>query len=736
MPRRLPSALAALFLASCMSYEVDRGRGLIADGRVDEGLAELERLSRENPGSAQARGALVTQRTALLNQLVADADTARLWGQFDDAERLYLQALRLDATNPSARNGLDALARDRHWAKLVAEGEMLLGSGDRAGAEERARRVLAESSQHRGARLLMRAVTDSRAAQEVEPPQLRAAMQKPVTLEFRDAPLRSVFEVISRTSGINFVFDRDVRADLRTTIFVRNTNLDDVIRLLLLTNQLDRKVVNENSVLIFPNTAAKQKDYAELVVRSFYLANADAKQTAQLVRAVAKTRDLYIDEKLNLLVVKDTPQAIKLVEKLISTQDLGEPEVLLEVEVLEVARSRLNDLGINPADQLSFGVGLGGTGTGTGTGVIPPGQVQINSSGFRWFVPNPAAVVRLRGTANATDVLANPRIRVKNREKAKIHIGEKVPVITTTSTANVGVSSSVSYLDIGLKLDVEPNIHLEDEVAIKVQLEVSNIIEQLNINNTLAYRLGTRNTATTLRLRDGETQMLAGLISDTDRRATEGLPYAAQTPVLKRLFANTDERQKSEIVLLITPRVVRNIVRPDTVPAQFFSGTETNVGAQPMTLRPTGARALSMAPAGAGRAAPTAAAPAPKPAAAPQTASLLWVAPSQASVGQEFSVSIALPSGSEVRSANVELAYDPKVLQAVGAGDGGRVSITLQGPGVAGGTPAAPSEVRFRVVATDAVATGISVSGQAVDIGGVPLPLSTPGVHALQVTAK
>ncbi len=617
---------------------------------------------------------------------------------------------------------------------------MLLKNGDRAGAEQRARAVLAEASQHRGARLLMRAITDQQAAQEIEPPQLRAAMQKPVTLEFRDAPLRSVFEVISRTSGINFVFDRDVRADLRTTIFVRNTNLDDVIKLLLLTNQLDRKVVNENSVLIYPNTAAKQKDYTELVVRTFYLANADAKQTAQLVRAVAKTRDLYIDEKLNLLVVKDTPQAVKLVEKLIATQDLGEPEVLLEVEVLEVSRSRLNELGINPADSLTYGVGLGGT-PGAGGVATAPGLVQLNQGGFRWFAPNPAAVLRLRGTANATDVLANPRIRVKNREKAKIHIGEKVPVITTTSTANVGVSSSVSYLDTGLKLDVEPNIHLEDEVAIKVQLEVSNIIEQLNINNTIAYRLGTRNTATTLRLRDGETQMLAGLISDTDSRATEGLPFAAQTPLLKRLFANTEQRAKSEIVLLITPRVVRNVVRPDTVPAQFFSGTDANIGAAPMTLRPTASRAVSIAPSGAaapaGPAAPGAGPIAAKPAAAaPQPASLLWVAPAQAQVGQEFSVSLALPSGSEVRNANVELAYDPKVLQAVGAGDGGRASIALQGPGVAGGTPATPSEVRFRVVATAPGATGITVTAQGTDLGGAAVPIATPGVHAIEVTAK
>jgi general secretion pathway protein D len=558
-----------------------------------------------------------------------------------------------------------------------------------------------------------------------------------VTLEFRDAPLRSVFEVISRTSGINFVFDRDVRADLRTTIFVRNTNLDDVIKLLLLTNQLDRKVVNDNSVLIFPNTAAKQKDYTELVVRTFYLANADAKQTAQLVRAVAKTRDLYIDEKLNLLVVKDTPQAVKLVEKLIAAQDLGEPEVLLEVEVLEVQRNKLNEFGLNPADSLQFGVGLGATGTGGGTTPTTPPLVQINSSGFRWFVPNPAAVLRLRGTASAADILANPRIRVKNREKAKIHIGEKVPVITTTSTANVGVSSSVSYLDTGLKLDVEPNVHLEDEVAIKIQLEVSNIIEQLNINNTLAYRLGTRNTATTLRLRDGETQMLAGLISDTDSRATEGLPYAAQTPLLKRLFANTDQRSKSEIVLLITPRIVRNVMRPETIPPQFFSGTDSNIGAPPMSLRPTAARAVSIAPGGAGAAPGTAPKPAVVPPATP-TASLLWVAPAQAQVGQEFSVSLALPAGSAVRSANVELAFDPRMLQRVGGepSGAGRAALTLQGAGVAGGAPGAPAEVRFRVVGTAPGATTIAITAQAQDLGGAPVVLATPGVHALEVTAK
>ena len=432
MTRLLPATFAGLLLASCMSYDVDRGTQLIAQGRVDEGLAELERLSRENPGSAQARGAYVTQRTAIVAQLVSDGDTARMWGQFDEAEKLYQRALRIEPTNPTALGGLDLVARERHWAKLVAEGEMLLKNGNRAGAEALARKVLSENSSNRPARLLMRSATDVAAAQEIEPPQLRAAMQKPVTLEFRDAPLRSVFEVISRTSGINFVFDRDVRADLRTTIFVRDTNLDDVLKLLLLTNQLDRKVVNDNSVLIYPNTAAKQKDYDELVVRSFYLANADAKQTAQLVRTVVKTRDIYIDEKLNLLVIKDTPQAVQLVEKLIATQDLGEPEVMLEVEVLEVvarqaARARHQ---IRPTSSPSASGWPAPPTAGTTTAAPAGADQQPGLSLVRAQPGRGGAAEAAR--PRPRDILANPRIRVKNREKAKIHIGEKVPVITTT----------------------------------------------------------------------------------------------------------------------------------------------------------------------------------------------------------------------------------------------------------------------------------------------------------------
>jgi general secretion pathway protein D len=179
---------------------------------------------------------------------------------------------------------------------------------------------------------------------------------------------------------------------------------------------------------------------------------------------------------------------------------------------------------------------------------------------------------------------------VKNKEKARIHIGDRVPVITTTAAATGGfVSESVSYLDVGLKLEVEPLIHLDDEVGIKVALEVSNIAREVRgvTSNTLTYQLGTRNAATNLRLRDGETQILAGLINDEDRRTANRVPGLGELPVIGRLFSHTRESiGRTEVVLLITPRLLRTLARPDARSIEFAAGTEASTGARPGAIAP------------------------------------------------------------------------------------------------------------------------------------------------------
>jgi general secretion pathway protein D len=203
----------------------------------------------------------------------------------------------------------------------------------------------------------------------------------------------------------------------------------------------------------------------------------------------------------------------------------------------------------------------------------------------RFTVPNPFLVLNLHHDDGTTNVLANPRIRVKNKEKAKVHIGDRVPVITTTAAATGGfVGESVSYLDVGLKLEVEPLIHIGDEVSMKVGLEVSNIVREIisTTSSSRTYQVGTRNANTVLRLKDGETQILAGLINDEDRRTANRIPGLGELPVAGRLFSSTREsRVKTEIVLLITPRLVRTIDRPDNSVIEFSAGTEASTGAAP-----------------------------------------------------------------------------------------------------------------------------------------------------------
>jgi general secretion pathway protein D len=183
-----------------------------------------------------------------------------------------------------------------------------------------------------------------------------------------------------------------------------------------------------------------------------------------------------------------------------------------------------------------------------------------------------------------------------SKEKARVHIGDRVPVITTTAGATGFVSESINYLDVGLKLEVEPVVNLDDEVGIKVGLEVSNISQENRTpSGTVSYQVGTRNAATTLKLRDGETQVLAGLINDEDRRSANQVPGAANMPLIGRLFKNnTDTVNKTEIVLLITPRVIRGIERPEARLEEFNSGTELEVGG---ASGPGGANSLLAPPA-------------------------------------------------------------------------------------------------------------------------------------------
>jgi len=587
------AALAgALLLMACATEPVYRteARKLIEEGRGEEMLAVLDKASREDPGNYAARSEYFRQRGLLVAQWLSQAETLRQAGEFELAEALYQRVLKHDAASPRARAGLAQIEADQRHSAIVAAAEKLVKSEKYREAQDVLRPVLAENPQHREAQRLQRRIDEKLVKPAIATVQLKPTTTKPISLELRDVSLRNAFDVLSRASGVNFVFDKEIRADQKTSIVVRDAAIEDAIGLLLAANQLAQKIVSENTVLVFPNTPAKLREHQELVVKSFYLANADVKQTANMIRTLVKTRDIFIDEKLNLLVIKDTPNAVRLAERLIAAQDLAEPEVMLEVEVLEVSSNRLLELGVRWPDQVLFQDPATVTAPGAAGTATALTSIQRVSGGLTAFVATPVLILKLHQQDGTTTVLANPRIRVKNKEKARIHIGDRVPVITTTAAATGGfVSENVSYLDVGLKLEVEPLIYLEDDVGIKVGLEVSNIVKEVRgtTTNTLAYQIGTRNANTTLRLRDGETQILAGLISDEDRRTADRVPGVGDFPIVGRLFSSTrDATNKTEIVLLITPRVVRTLTRPDVRSLEFAAGTEAAAGAPALGTAP------------------------------------------------------------------------------------------------------------------------------------------------------
>ena len=607
---RLLVALGAALLTGCLSNPaINDSRELLAAGQTDAAILRLADAVQKNPADNELRSAYHRQRELATSRLLADADNRRAVGNSDEAEALYRRVQRIDEHNPRAATGLAAINADRRRAALVREGEAALAKNVVL-AERNARTVLAEAPGHPAARALLQAVQDRQAQAEARALTPKGPPPKPISMEFRDAQLKTVFEVLARSSGLNFVFDKDVKGDAKVTIFIRNSSVDEILRLILATNQLESKQLNENSHLIYPKTPAKAKEHQEMVVRSFFLANADTKQAQAMLKNVLKAKDLFIDEKIGLLVIKDTADVVKLAERLIESLDLAEPEVVLDVEVLEINRNQLYEIGLKFPDQIGYGLLQPTTSTTTVTdtstqttvnlgGTLAPGFVDLkNRSGLTSFVANPALVLNLKSLGGDSNLLANPRIRVRNREKAKIHIGDKLPIFTTTSTANVGVAASVSYLDVGLKLEVEPIVHLLDEVGMKVNLEVSSVVKEISgPSGSTAYQVGSRSATTSLRLKNGETQVLAGLIANEERNSANKLPGLGDVPLIGRLFAsNRDSSSKTEIVLLITPRIVRSLAPPQVAEPALAAGTEITVGAPAMRLTPTAPGSLRLSP--------------------------------------------------------------------------------------------------------------------------------------------
>lgn len=585
--RLAQSILAVLCLTSCAGYQTYReGQTAIAEGRLVDGLDKIKQASELAPGNSDYRRAYLTQRDAIVNSLIRQAELSVANNNFDQAKNTYNQVLLMQVDNTRARAGLNNVEAAQRHAKLLDAAVAMAEGGDLDAAIVKVRQILSESSTHRRAMVtlkrLMRQQAEATGKELGIYPQLKATYRTPVSMSFTNASLRQVFEALKLASGLNYLFDKDMAQDGRVTMSFKDKPVEDVLRLVLATNQLAYRILDGDTLLIYPNTAGKSADYREMVVRSFYLSNADVNKTAAMIKGIAKAKDVFVDERLNLIVIRDSAEIVRLSEKLIAAADIVEPEVMLELEVMEVNVNRLQEIGIQWPDSISASI----TGARGVVGQLTLDELRHGGGLVNVNVGNPLVSAQLRSQKGDSNVLANPRVRVRNRQSAKIMIGDKVPVITVTNTANVGSSESVSYLDVGLKLDIEPTISLDDDVSMKLSLEVSNIVDTITrTSGTQTYRLGTRNTSTVLRVHDGETNVLAGLIQKEDRRSNTGIPYLNELPLLSKLFGrSSDHDSKTEIVLLITPRIIRNLDVPGVGLQEFTSGTENAIGAAPIQL--------------------------------------------------------------------------------------------------------------------------------------------------------
>lgn len=516
----------------------------------------------------------INVRAAHVKDLLSHAAMAWQEENFDKLTTIYTELEAYDPGNLRAKEGLIRIEAAKKHQLLIKEAEAAIGRNDAedALAMAKLREVLLEHPNHAKAQPLYNGLLQMQENKRQAKLKHKIAFNEPITMEFRDVAIKRIFEILSRTTKINFVLDKGVPTNQKATIFVKSMAFNDAFDLLLQSNKLGKKVLSDNSVIIYVNNKVNQREYRDLTVRSFILDYADAKQVSAVLRSMLNITKIEVNERLNTLIIKDSAEVLSLAEKIIQAQDLPDAEVMLEVQVLEMRRSYVQNLGISPPTGLTLPV--------PATGVLTVDDLKVAGKSL---VVNGVPGLVFNATDGDVNLLANPRIRVKNRELAKIHIGEKVPVFTS-NVASTGVSSqTVQYIDAGLKLEIEPNVSATGDITIKVSLNVSSIGDEVTAttgtSQSVAFRVGTRLTSTVLRLHDGETQVLSGLIDDQDRQSLSGLPGLSKIPLLGRLFSTQSDNQiKTEIVMSITPHIIRERRLPTSNQAEMWIGSEGKTG--------------------------------------------------------------------------------------------------------------------------------------------------------------
>jgi general secretion pathway protein D len=595
----LPFVLVGLVAGCALEFPIQRGEELAQQGRWEEAVQAYREATRADPRNTEARLGLARAMIEAAGEFVRQGQDLEQAGRLNEADVAYRRALGYDGENQLALAGLERLARADLIKERLARARERMGKNEWRAALADVQAALRLNPEHGPAKALRQElnakIVVEAASARVETDAERQAQQlfstKPVTLRFRDTDIKEVLEVFARTAGVNIFPDESLQPK-RITAFFQNLPLRESFNVILTSNRLFAKRVAENTVIVAPDNPGKRQQYDELVVQTFYLIDADAKVVVNLLRTILNTRQVFVNEKLNALVVRETPEKIELARKVLEANDRGVAEVEIDLEVLEVDRNSLQNLGIDLSPR-TFAVTLNF-----------PNEIPITGfwsnlkAGASVSITNPSLIINLVKNDGNTNIVASPTVRILDRQKARLLVGERRPFQIssissntlgtpttgtggTTGTVGTTTETRVEYRDLGLKLTMTPTVHLNGEVTVELNFEISAAGAPIPgiSGGELLPPVNTRNLDTFIKVKNGETRLLGGLYQDVGGVANSKVPFLSDLPGVGRLFVSgNNERRRTDVLISLTPRIVKILERPDPDIESFASGTADSFG--------------------------------------------------------------------------------------------------------------------------------------------------------------
>jgi general secretion pathway protein D len=541
---------------------------------------------------------------------------------------------------------------------------------------------------------------EKRVAEAAGPVELAPISNIPITVKLTDKS-DIVYRTIGQLAGINVLFDPDYTAR-PIKVELTGVTLEEALQITALESKTFWRPVTSNTIFVAADNPAKRKELEQSVLKTFYLTNLSQPTELQdVVNAIRAVLDVQRVQQLlsqNALVVRGTPDQIALAEKLVDDLDKARPEVIIDIDVMQISKDRSRTLGLSPPTSAtvslqsninnttattSTSTTTSTTGSGTTNGINLNNLASLNATNFQVSIPS-ANLSAVMGDSD-TKLIQSPQIRALDNQKASLKIGERLPVATGSFQPGIGgvginplVNTQFQYIDVGVNIDVTPHVHTDRDVTLKITMEISSEIGQASIGGITQPIIGQKKVDLgEIRLRDGESSLIGGILDDSQTRSLSGIPGLAQIPILKYFFGQTQtDHSSDETVFAITPHIIRGTDVNEINQRAIEIGTANTIELRHM--------AKPQAPAAAAPA-PAAQTPAPAPNQVPAalvpppgaggTPSFLFDPPTvQATKGDTFVVNLVISGAQNVYSVPVQLNYDPKMLQLVNISNGGFLS--------------------------------------------------------------